>query len=206
MSRLLHRIVSRRAEPDDAGAPRPSGAATVDESPRPRGGERGRARRRLRYLRQVRDVQLRDLGGFVLDLYRYGERRDHLVREKLDAIIASDKERQALEAALDDRRRIHEVRQPGVGGTCPRCGELHASGARFCARCGAALAARGEEGAQEEAGAAAAGPPEEAGWAVEDAPPAVASVPEEAPELRAVADAETVELAAVRERRRRAGS
>jgi len=35
------------------------------------------------------------------------------------------------------------LREPGIGGTCPRCGELHASEARFCSRCGLDLTARG---------------------------------------------------------------
>jgi hypothetical protein len=110
---------------------------------RVRRGERGRARRRLAYLRRVRELQLRDVGGFVFDLYRFGERRDHLVREKLDALIATDKEIHGLEALLDRpaRERVYEVRMAGVGGACPDCGDLHASDARFCAHCGRELGA-----------------------------------------------------------------
>src|SRR3954454_18534658 len=57
------------------------------------------------------------------------------------------------------------IREPGVGGTCARCGELHASDARFCSHCGANLAeaaaeaaekARAEEAARAEAGKAEA--------------------------------------------------
>ena len=44
------------------------------------------------------------------------------------------------------------VREPGVGGTCPRCGELHASDARFCAHCGLDLA-KGIEAEPEADGA-----------------------------------------------------
>src|SRR5205823_13438213 len=123
-------------------------------------GVRGRARRRLRYLRQLRELQLRDLGGLVLDLYRFGERRDDLVRAKLDAIIAGDKERHSLEELLDDRRRTYEVRQPGVGGTCPTCGDFHATDARFCAHCGTDLTAHRpveEAIASEESSAAEKG-------------------------------------------------
>ena len=104
---------------------------------------RGRARRRLRYLRRLRDLQLRDAGGLVFDLYRFGEQREALVRGKLDAIIATDKEIRALEDLLGiaGRERVLEVRAPGVGGACPACGDLHASQARFCASCGAELSA-----------------------------------------------------------------
>jgi hypothetical protein len=116
--------------------------ATVPDSPQPprlRARERGRARRRLRYLRQVRELQLRDAGGFVFDLYRFGEQRDALVRAKLDALIATDKEIRSLEARLGVADRVQEIRQPGVGGTCPNCGAFHASEASFCAHCGVEL-------------------------------------------------------------------
>jgi hypothetical protein len=191
-----------------------------------RRGERGRARRRLRYLRQVRELQLRDLGGFVLDLYRFGRQRDRRVRAKLDAIIATDKETHGLEARLDQRQRGREVRQPGVGGACPSCGDLHASDARFCAHCGVALTkARDEvapaeaaqlepepEGAPEEPAVAEAEPEAEA--AMEAAMEAVTAAdatsaaeppadepgwPEPDPAPR---PAEAVELDSVRRRRR----
>ena len=132
--------------------------ATVPDSPQPprlRARERGRARRRLRYLRQVRELQLRDAGGFVFDLYRFGEQRDALVRAKLDALIATDKEIRSLEARLGVAGRVQEIRQPGVGGTCANCGAFHASEASFCANCGVELKT-----------AAAAAPTEE------EAPPA----------------------------------
>ncbi len=46
---------------------------------------RGRVRRRVRYLRRLRELQLRDLGGFVVELQRLGRERPELVREKLTA-------------------------------------------------------------------------------------------------------------------------
>jgi hypothetical protein len=101
--------------------------------------ERGRARRRLRYLRRLRELQLRDAGGFVFDLFRFGERRDALVREKLDALIATDQEVRHLEGLLGEAGRAREIREPGVGGTCASCGAFHGSDARFCARCGTRL-------------------------------------------------------------------
>jgi hypothetical protein len=118
-----------------AEAAAPAGAAPPSSGAR----ERGRARRRLRYLRRLRELQLRDLGGLVFDLYRFGEQREQLVRAKLDRIIATDKEIRALEVAMEERGRPREVRQPGVGGACAGCGELHSTYARFCSGCGREL-------------------------------------------------------------------
>jgi hypothetical protein len=87
----------------------------------------------------VRELQLRDAGGFVFELYRFGERRDALVRAKLDALIATDKEIRSLEALLGVAGRVQEIRQPGVGGTCANCGAFHAREASFCAHCGVEL-------------------------------------------------------------------
>jgi hypothetical protein len=87
----------------------------------------------------VRELQLRDAGGFVFDLYRFGEQRDALVRGKLDALIATDKEIRSLEALLGVAGQVREIRQPGVGGSCANCGAFHASEASFCAHCGIEL-------------------------------------------------------------------
>jgi hypothetical protein len=84
---------------------------------------------------------LRDAGGFLLDLYRFGEQREILVRAKLEALIATDKEIRSLEAQLGVAGRVREIHQPGVGGKCPNCGTFHASAAKFCERCGAELGA-----------------------------------------------------------------
>jgi hypothetical protein len=112
------------------------------QSRHPSARTRGRARRRLRYLRQLRELQLRDLGGFVFDLYRFGEQREHLVRAKLDALIATDKEVRALRELLGEVEpdRSITVRVPGVGGSCATCGAFHSSADTFCASCGAELA------------------------------------------------------------------
>jgi hypothetical protein len=124
-----------------------------DEPPRLRARERGRARRRLRFLRQARELLLRDAGGFVFELYRFGEQRDGLVREKLDALIATDREIRALETRLGAAGQGREIRQPGVGGACASCGAFHATDSRFCSACAAPL------GAPPQAEAAAAEPP-----------------------------------------------
>jgi hypothetical protein len=97
--------------------------------------DRGRLRRRLRYLRRVRELGFRDLGGLVFDLHRFGRQGDQLVGGKLAALAAVDSELRALETVLNDRRPITELREPGIA-SCPRCGALHGSDARFCPACG----------------------------------------------------------------------
>jgi ribosomal protein L40E len=117
-------------------APLPAGLAPEDVAPtRPSFRDRGRLRRRLRYLRRVRELGFRDLGGLAFDLHRFGRRNDELVLGKLAALDAVDRELRAIERVLDERRDIIELREPGVA-ACPRCGALHGSDARFCPQCG----------------------------------------------------------------------
>jgi ribosomal protein L40E len=116
--------------------PLPAGLGPEDIAPtRPSFRDRGRLRRRLRYLRRVRELGFRDLGGLVFDLHRFGRRNDELVLGKLAALDAVDRELRAIERVLDERRDIIELREPGVA-ACPRCGALHGSDARFCPQCG----------------------------------------------------------------------
>jgi ribosomal protein L40E len=102
---------------------------------RPSFRHRARLRRRLRYLRRVRELGFRDLGGLVFDQHRFSQVNDALVHGKLSALAAVDGELRALERALDDRRSLTELREPGVS-VCSRCGALHGSDARFCPSCG----------------------------------------------------------------------
>jgi hypothetical protein len=97
--------------------------------------ERSQLRRRLRTVRRTREVALRDLGGLVFDLHRFGRQRTDLVDHKLAALATLDSEMRALESALDDRREVTVLHEPGLAG-CPRCGALHASDAAFCSACG----------------------------------------------------------------------
>lgn len=117
-------------------APLPAGLAPEDVAPtRPSFRDRGRLRRRLRYLRRVRELGFRDLGGLAFDLHRFARRNDELVLGKLAALDAVDRELRAIERVLNERRDIIELREPGVA-ACPRCGALHGSDARFCPQCG----------------------------------------------------------------------
>jgi hypothetical protein len=112
-------------------------------SPRPATERRSRLRRRTRYLRRVRELLLRDLGGLVYEIHRStgGDRGHHesLVRAKAERLAALDAELFALEKRLGVEHPETVLREPGVGGSCPSCGELHSSDARFCSACGTAL-------------------------------------------------------------------
>jgi hypothetical protein len=115
-------------EPEIAGAPasRPHGPSARD---------RGRLRRRIRYLRRARELGLRDLGGLMFDQYRFRAPNQELLATKLAALHALDSERRALEHILGERRDFDDLREPGIA-ACPKCGALHASDARYCEVCG----------------------------------------------------------------------
>jgi len=100
--------------------------------------DRNRLRRRLRYLRRVRELGFRDVGGLVFDLHRFGREGSGLVAGKLGALAAVDVELRALERVLDDRQDYVVLREPGIA-ACPRCAALHGSDAHFCPSCGLRL-------------------------------------------------------------------
>src|SRR4051812_15845676 len=152
-------VAPPQAPPAD---PLPAGLAPEDVAPtRPSFRDRGRLRRRLRYLRRVRELGFRDLGGLAFDLHRFGRRNDELVLGKLAALDAVDRELRAIERVLDERRDIIELREPGVA-ACPRCGALHGSDARFCPQCGTQFSgplAMGEVGGVPHPATAGENPP-----------------------------------------------
>ena len=106
--------------------------------------QRARLRRQVRFLRKQRELQMRDLGGLIFDMYRFGSKRQDLVREKLRPMFEADRELRGFEAMLGGRRLPLEVREPGVAGSCPRCLTLYSTDAHFCWRCGLALTELGE--------------------------------------------------------------
>jgi hypothetical protein len=113
----------------------------------PASARRGKLRRRLRYLRHVRELLLRDLGGFTYEVHRTAggtaqEPQRRLTAAKAQRLAALDAEVLALESRLGEPHAETLLREPGIGGTCRECGELHASDAHFCARCGAPLDAK----------------------------------------------------------------
>ena len=114
----------------------------VGEAPATR--TRGKLRRRLRHLRKVRELLLRDLGGLVFEIHRVGSEdsgntQGRLVGRKLTRLAQVDAEIAELEDLLSDRRPT-VLREPGIGGACVNCGELYGSSARFCWACGTAVA------------------------------------------------------------------
>jgi hypothetical protein len=172
-----------------AGAAPPEAAAAahtqthVIEAPAPTASfrDRGKLRRRLRFLRRARELAYRDIGGLIFDMRRFGRNRQDLLEAKLGALGAVDQELRVLEHALGDRRSIHELREPGIS-SCPRCGALHDSEANFCPHCGLQL---GGPRAMGEVGGAIAAPPQ-APPAPEGAAPAqaTAAAPAPAPTIR----------------------
>ncbi len=96
---------------------------------------RGRLRRRLLYLRRARELGMRDLGGLVFELHRFGRRNDAIVGAKLNALSVIDRELRELEQLLGERRDFTELHEAGVA-SCERCGALHGSDAKFCPACG----------------------------------------------------------------------
>jgi len=141
------------------GKPLPAGVSPEDLERRKGAGRRGRLRRRARFLRRARELALRDLGGLVYEAHRRERDGGGLVREKVQHLAMLDEELRGLEAELGTPRAETVVREPGVGGTCRRCGELHASDARFCSRCGLDLTAAPAEATPTSAEPAAVAAP-----------------------------------------------
>jgi uncharacterized OB-fold protein len=139
------------AEPDAAPAvaPAPKAPTAVHPGPAeldalvgdtPSTRRRGRLRRRLRHLRRVREVLLRDLGGLTFELHRTGSTDGGPVLDgKLARLANVDAEIRDLEDRLSDHRAMI-IREPGIGGTCAECGELFGSEARYCWACGSPVA------------------------------------------------------------------
>jgi hypothetical protein len=92
-------------------------------------------RRRLRYLRTVRELSYRDLGGLMFDLHRFGGRRDELLVAKLTRLSELDRELRAIERALEERQPVTVLREAGVL-ACLRCAAIHSSDDNFCPHCG----------------------------------------------------------------------
>jgi hypothetical protein len=96
-------------------------------------------RRRARYLRQLRELQLRDIGGFMVELHRFGRQQPGLMQEKVLAATQTQSELRSLHGALHQNTPLGEVREAGIGGACGECGTVYGSSDRFCAWCGRQL-------------------------------------------------------------------
>ena len=132
-------VIPPAAEAAPAAEPAPAIDPVAAVPANPTWRERGRLRRRLRYLREVRELGYRDLGGLVFDQHRFQRPNDGLVQGKVLAIDAVDRELRAIEQALRAGTLVTELALPGVS-ACQRCGALHGSDARYCPQCGLAFA------------------------------------------------------------------
>jgi hypothetical protein len=104
---------------------------------------RTQMRRRIRYLSHLREVQLRDLGGFTLELHRFGRDKPEIVQAKLASAAQTDRELRTLQIALKGEVEFREVREAGIGGACEHCGAVYGSEDRFCSNCGEPLPGTG---------------------------------------------------------------
>ncbi len=118
-----------------AGTPTPSGSTP---SGSPGFSERGRMRRRARFLRKARELAYRDLGGLVYNLHHFAQRNDALVLAKLSTLGQIDAELRTLEGALAEHQPVTVLRDAGIA-ACPRCAAIHGSEDRFCPNCGLAM-------------------------------------------------------------------
>ena len=118
---------------------------------------RGALRRRVRFLRAAREVLLRDLGGFYYEVHRTGRHSPNAAsagscRPRPQRLADIDEElRPARSRGLGaEPAAATVVREPGIGGTCPTCGELHGSDAGWCWHCGTPLSDRARTRHEEE--------------------------------------------------------
>ncbi|MDP9378445.1 MAG: zinc ribbon domain-containing protein [Actinomycetota bacterium] len=135
---------------------------------RPTALRRGRLRKRMRFLEREHDLMLRDLGGLVYEIHRSArdgneEHHRQLVVAKLERLSRVDYELRAAASVLGRSDTDLVLREPGIGGLCPRCGEIFGSDARFCSACAfpvseGAVEVKGQANGAQAAVAAAGAP------------------------------------------------
>jgi hypothetical protein len=105
----------------------------------PRRPHAGVLRRERRALVRARDVQLRNLGGLVAEMYRRGAAfRDDLLAESCAQVVGIDARIAEIDALLDSSRVV-----------CT-CGAPIFPGSHFCANCGRGVEAPAKDDAVED--------------------------------------------------------
>jgi hypothetical protein len=160
------------AQQTPADAESPAGAEVPPEPRAPGFRERGRMRRRARFLRKTRELAYRDLGGLVFEMHRMNQRSDELVAAKLAVLDSLDRELRAVEAALESRDPFTVLREAGIA-ACPRCAAIHGSADRFCPVCGLPMSRH----AERPIAAPPAGPPAASATSTLAGPPAPVTAP-----------------------------
>jgi hypothetical protein len=74
--------------------------------------ERGRIRRRLREIGELREERLRDLGGLAFEMHRRDRFESRLLSEKSAEIADLDSEAKLLRRALDEGLTLRELESP----------------------------------------------------------------------------------------------
>jgi hypothetical protein len=122
----------RRSPPDSASE---DGEAAVDETLPGRDPvpvlSPTTMRREFKALLERREIDIRDLGGLVLEMVRRDRFRAELVTERAEDILAVEDRIRELDVALNAPPSSRRPR----GAQC-RCGTALEVGARFCWRCG----------------------------------------------------------------------
>lgn len=134
----MRRRAADAAAESAAGTAVPAGAqpeAAVRRE-RPSARERGAMRRRVRQLRRRREAMLLELGALAFEMHRRERSEPELLERKAEEVRAVDDEERGLSAALAERSGLVELVAAGITGTCPACGTLVGTDARYCQSCG----------------------------------------------------------------------
>jgi hypothetical protein len=130
MASLLDRFRHSREDEPAAGAevtPPPPPPPRRRALPSP-----GHLRRERRNLLRVREQQIRDIGGLVLEMYRQDRFRQDLIYEQAAEIVALEERLREVDELLI----AATSRRVAAGPRCEQCGTPLYWGARFCPSCG----------------------------------------------------------------------
>jgi hypothetical protein len=128
MASLIDRFRHPRAEEKSA-----SDSEGTQRAPRRRPlPPAGHLRRERRNLLRLREQQIRDVGGLVLEMYRQDRFRQDLIYEQAAEIVALEERLREVDELLlaVSNRRV------ASGPRCEQCGTPLYPGARFCPSCG----------------------------------------------------------------------